>query len=77
MLDGKDKARIRFQRVNEDTGKEVPYERIVRAFHMEGRYAVTVYDTWNMTEEDRGVYTDSFRIQLPGRPYMAIRLQKQ
>ena len=48
-----------------------------RDFHMEGRYAVTVYDTWNMTEEDRGVYTDSFRIQLPGRPYMAIRLQRQ
>ncbi len=40
MLDGKDKARIRFQRINEDTGKEVPYERIVRAFDMEGKYVV-------------------------------------
>lgn len=35
MLDGKDKARIKFQRINEDTGKEVPYERIVRAFDLE------------------------------------------
>lgn len=40
MLDGKDKARIKFQRINEDTGKEVPYERIVRAFDLEGRYVV-------------------------------------
>jgi DNA end-binding protein Ku len=40
MLDGKDKARIRFHRINEDTGKEVPYERIVRAFDLEGRYVV-------------------------------------
>ncbi|HEY0976289.1 MAG TPA: Ku protein [Flavobacteriales bacterium] len=40
MLDAKDKARIRFKRVNEDTGKEVPYERIVRAFDLEGRYVV-------------------------------------
>ncbi|MEO8068294.1 MAG: Ku protein [Flavobacteriales bacterium] len=40
MLDGKDKAKIRFHRVNEDTGKEVPYERIVRAFNLEGRYVV-------------------------------------
>lgn len=40
MLDGKDHARIRFQRVNEDTGKEVPYERIVRAFDVEGKYVV-------------------------------------
>ena len=40
MLDGKDKARIKFQRINEDTGKEVPYERIVRAFDLEGRYIV-------------------------------------
>ncbi len=40
MLDGKDKARIRFHRVNEDTGEEVPYERIVRTFDLEGRYII-------------------------------------
>lgn len=40
MLDGKDKSRIRFKRVNEDTGKEVPYERIVRAFDLKGTYVV-------------------------------------
>ncbi|HMC98010.1 MAG TPA: Ku protein [Flavobacteriales bacterium] len=38
LLDAKDHARIRFRRVNEDTGKEVPWERIVRAFEFNGRY---------------------------------------
>ncbi|MGV3636462.1 MAG: Ku protein [Flavobacteriales bacterium] len=40
MLDGKDRARIRFQRINEDTGKEVPWERIVRAYELNGRHVV-------------------------------------
>lgn len=40
MLDAKDLARIRFQRINEDTGKEVPWERIVRAYDHNGRYVV-------------------------------------
>ena len=40
MLDGKDHARIRFQRISEDTGKEAPYERIVRAFDLDGKYVV-------------------------------------
>ncbi len=35
MLDGRDHARIRFQRVNENTHKEVPYDKIVRAFKMD------------------------------------------
>lgn len=40
MLDKKDKARIRFQRVNENTGEEVPFERIVKAFELNGKYVV-------------------------------------
>lgn len=40
MLDAKDRARIRFQRINEDTGKEVPWERIVRAYDLSGKYVV-------------------------------------
>jgi len=40
MLDAKDHARIRFQRVNAETGKEVPWERIVRAFEVDGKYVV-------------------------------------
>lgn len=40
MLDGKDQAHILFQRINADTGKEVPFERIVKAFDLDGKYVV-------------------------------------
>lgn len=40
LLDAKDHARIRFKRVNEDTGREVPWEKIVRAYALDGRYVV-------------------------------------
>lgn len=40
MLDKKDHANIRFQRVNEKTGREVPYANIVRAYNYEGQYVV-------------------------------------
>ncbi len=40
MLDARDHERIRFVRVNEATGKEVPWERIVRGYNMDGRYVV-------------------------------------
>lgn len=40
MLDGKDHANIKFQRVNANTGKVVPYEKIVKAYKLEGQYVV-------------------------------------
>ncbi len=40
MLDERDHAKIRFHRVNEDTNKEVPYEKIVRGFFLKDRYIV-------------------------------------
>lgn len=40
LLDAKDHARIRFRRVNEHTGREVPWEKIVRAYDLDGRYVV-------------------------------------
>jgi DNA end-binding protein Ku len=45
MLDKKDHANIRFQRVNEKTGKQVPWENIVRGYNLDGHYVV-------LTEED-------------------------
>ena len=39
-------------------------------------YEVEVIDTWNMTVEKRGVFRGTFRVELPGRPYMAIRIRK-
>jgi DNA end-binding protein Ku len=40
MLDKKDHANIKFKRVNENTGKEVAWNNIVRAFNMDGKYVV-------------------------------------
>jgi hypothetical protein len=39
------------------------------------RWNVSVIDTWNMTiEELPGLYEGAFRIDLPRRPYMAVRM---
>lgn len=40
MLDSNDHARIRYQRVNEKTGKEVEWKDIVKGFKMEDNYVI-------------------------------------
>jgi DNA end-binding protein Ku len=40
MLDKKDHARIRFKRVNENTGKEVAWGNIIKGFDYEGKYVL-------------------------------------
>src|SRR6187200_1344589 len=45
MLDSKDHSNIKFQRINANTGKVVPYENIVKAYNHEGQYVV-------LTDED-------------------------
>lgn len=40
MLDERDHAKIKFQRINEDTRKEVPYERIVKGYFLKDRYII-------------------------------------
>jgi DNA end-binding protein Ku len=45
MLDKKDHANIKFQRVNANTGKQVAWENIIRGFKLNDRYVV-------LTEED-------------------------
>ena len=40
MLDSRDLSRIKFQRINEKTRKEVPYEKIVRGYLLRGNYIV-------------------------------------
>lgn len=40
------------------------------------RYHVEVIDTWGMTIADMGVHSGSFAIELPRRPYMAIRIRR-
>src|SRR5471030_2461290 len=40
MLDSRDHAHIRYQRVNEHTHKEVPYDKIVKAYKLDDDYVV-------------------------------------
>jgi len=40
MLDERDHAKIKFQRINEDTRKEVPYEKIVKGYFLKDRYVI-------------------------------------
>lgn len=49
-----------------------------RNFHKEEgvSWRVEVIDTWEMTVTDLGVFSGSFRVPLPGKEYMAIRLTR-
>src|SRR5438477_258957 len=40
MLDKKDNANIKFKRVNANTGKEVPWENIVKGYKMDDKYVI-------------------------------------
>ncbi|WP_197425753.1 dihydroxyacetone kinase subunit DhaK, partial [Microbacterium hominis] len=43
----------------------------------DGTWRVEVIDTWNMTiEEIPGHHTGQLRVELPGRPYIAVRLTR-
>lgn len=46
MLDSRNKARVRYERVNEVTGEEVPWDQIVKAYEYDGGNYVV------LTEED-------------------------
>jgi DNA end-binding protein Ku len=62
MLDKKDHSNIKFKRVNESTGKEVPWNNIVRAFNMDGKYIVLndADFTDAMPEKTKTIQIDSF-----------------
>ncbi|HZH54191.1 MAG TPA: Ku protein, partial [Sphingobacteriaceae bacterium] len=40
MLDRKDKSNIRYKRINENTGKEVPWDEIVKGYYLKDHYVV-------------------------------------
>ncbi|ETZ22036.1 Ku protein [Pedobacter sp. V48] len=40
MLDERDHARIKYKRVNENTAKEVPYEKIAKGYQLDEKYIV-------------------------------------
>jgi DNA end-binding protein Ku len=62
MLDKKDHANIKFKRVNENTGKEVPWNQIVRAFNLNGKYVVLSDEDFQqaMPEKTKTIEINSF-----------------
>ena len=62
MLDKKDHANIKFKRVNEHTGKEVPWNNIVRAYNLNGRYIILSDADFQeaMPEKTKTIAIDSF-----------------
>lgn len=50
-----------------------------REFHFDDvtPLRVEVIDTWEGTVTDAGVHCGKFRVELPGRPYMALRIRQE
>ncbi len=53
MLDSRDNSNIKFKRVNESTGKEVPYASIVRAFDLNGKYVVLEKEDFESADAEK------------------------
>lgn len=65
-----------------DTGYHLFYYGIARPafrnYHIddENTYSVEIIDTWNMTVEKAGEFKGRFRLDLPSREYIAVRVKK-
>ena len=53
MLDKKDHANIKYQRVNANTGKEVPWGNIVRGYKVDDRYVVLTDDDFKAESPEK------------------------
>lgn len=66
----------------EKTGYHLIYYSFMRpsfrtfCFDDENEYEAEVIDTWNMTIEKAGIFRGKFQVRLPGKQYMAVRIQK-
>jgi len=53
MLDKKDQSNIRFKRVNENTGREVPFKEIVKGYNYNGNYVVLDDEDFENAEPEK------------------------
>ena len=53
-----------------------PSYRIFEYLEEGSKYHVEIIDTWNMKITDVGVHEGKFRLTLPGKEYMAVRIRK-
>jgi DNA end-binding protein Ku len=65
MLDKDDHSNIKYQRINERTGKVVPYENIVKGYKMDGRYVVLSDEDFQkaMPEKNKVIEISSFAME--------------
>jgi len=61
MLDKNDQSHIRFKRVNENTGKEVEWANIVKAYDYEGKYVVLNDKDFEAASPEKSKYIDIFQ----------------
>ncbi len=81
MLDSRDKKPIRFERVNADTGEEVPWKEIVKAFEYDkGSYVViekediaaAAPETHESVDVEAFVDAASINLRLFEKPYVLV-----
>jgi hypothetical protein len=46
-------------------------------FNDNKEYQVEVIDTWEMTIKNCGTFKGKFRVELPGKEYMAVRIREK
>lgn len=63
LLDSRDKSRIRYERINEKTGKEVPWNKIVKAYQLNrDNYIITKDNDKTPIKNSTNVEVDCFVI---------------
>jgi DNA end-binding protein Ku len=62
MLDSRDHSRIRYQRVNEHTHKEVPYDKIVKGYKLDDEYVILEEKDYELAapEKSKVIEIESF-----------------
>src|SRR5580698_1749496 len=62
MLDSRDHARIRYQRVNEHTHKEVPFDKIVKGYKLDDDYVILEEKDYELAapEKSKVIEIESF-----------------
>ena len=58
MLDKKDKANIKFKRVNENTGKEVEWANIVKGYMMDSKYVIVDEDDFKKASPEKSSHIE-------------------
>lgn len=81
MLDSRNNARVRYERVNEETGEEVPWKEIVKAFEYDkGNYVVieksdiasAAPESHESVEIEAFVDADSIDVRFYEKPYVLV-----